>query len=282
MLADSGDTNSVSIVVCTTSDQDFYGFVQQNRRELKHFSEIVWVDQSALYSMSVAATEVEHLPVIAVQTPVFGFSNARNVGLSLSNATWCYFADDDQVILDRSVDSLRQFLTQVTEFEVVLGTWVEQSRSNKVRPASAFDIARSRSSIETVYRSSAIRSVGGFDQNLGAGSVFPAGEDVDALYRVLASGGRATYIDTFRVSHRVSNRRGARRLGQQRFAFEHGLGYGAFLAKSGCSILRILAAAIGLMAGRASSASSSERLAGSIGRVFGFLGHRALIRSVRN
>jgi hypothetical protein len=46
--------------------------------------------------------------------------------------------------------------------------------------------------------------------------------------------------------------------------------------------LRILATTIGLMVGRASSASSSERLAGSIGRVFGFLGHRALIRSTRN
>jgi GT2 family glycosyltransferase len=69
-----------------------------------------------------------------------------------------------------------------------------------------------------------LRSVGGFDERLGAGAPLRGGEDIDLLYRLLTGGARVRYEPAAVVYHERQARR--RRIAGR---YGYGLGMGAFL-----------------------------------------------------
>jgi hypothetical protein len=90
------------------------------------------------------------------------------------------------------------------------------------------DLASIGHGANMAFRRRALQEIGGFDEVLGAGGPLRAGEDKDAVWRLLCSGRKGVYVPDAVVEH-VSwrSRRQAVRL-----AYGYGLGWGALSAKA--------------------------------------------------
>lgn len=78
-------------------------------------------------------------------------------------------------------------------------------------------------------RASAIRKVGLFDENLGAGTKFSCAEDTDYLSRIVDAGIKVEFSSTVVVKHTHGWRYGFTTVFKHKRAYA--FGYGAFLAK---------------------------------------------------
>lgn len=83
------------------------------------------------------------------------------------------------------------------------------------------------SGFNIAFRRGALEQVGPFDEELGAGGRFGAGEDTDMLYRILRAGWAVLCSDDLTVVHR-DDRRGRDEL---RLHFRYGVGAGAQTAR---------------------------------------------------
>lgn len=163
-------------------------------------------------------------------------ASARNAGIEAAHGTWVGFPDDDcwydPLLLERLV---ARFACPDKPDGIVV-RWVEQDE----QPMSASDLSweRSRafrdipvSSITLFCRTELCKKIGGFDNRLGVGQWFGAGEETDFVLRALRTGALLTYEPHAEVHHAVQ-RQQADATPQTRLAVRHrARGTGALYAK---------------------------------------------------
>lgn len=189
-----------SLLVATTNRLTLVERLLRSLVEQKHKNfEIVFVYEESCATDAVALIEVFQatLDIKALSVPPCGISKARNLGLSLLTGDLVSFPDDDCVY---TPDTLSEIVSIFRTYPKVDGLLAARADLDATVPAGAGTNATgmvSRYALfgcsETFlqfYRSHCVRSVGSFDEKLGAGTGLPygCGEDTDYALRAMRAG----------------------------------------------------------------------------------------------
>ena len=198
--------------------------------------EVVVVDQSDAISIEAVVRRLDSgwTNLRRIASPSLGVSHARNLGWRSATSSIVAFTDDDCVPDQGWLAAVDQALADDPTLDAttgrVLGLGPEVAGLHAV--SSRIDEHDRTYAGRTLpwrvgtggnlaVRREAIEHVHGFDQRLGPGAPGEAAEDLDLVYRLLATGSRIRYEPRALVYHeRQSTRR--RRLSRPRYG--HGLG----------------------------------------------------------
>jgi glycosyltransferase involved in cell wall biosynthesis len=258
----------VSVVVCTLGREPRLrgtarAVLEQTHRNL----EFVVVDNDPASGRTSGLLADIHDPRLRVVTqPVPGLSAARNAGLEAARGRLVAYTDDDAVPEETWVERLVEVIGADTSGTVTCVTgrvvaaetgtseqqWFEEfgdfdkgvertvwslgSHMDEVKGTlgerSAFfpyTAGEMGSGNNMLFRTDALRELGGFDEALGAGSPTRGGEDLDIYRRVILAGQTLVYTPDAVVRHH--HRDNADALRRQMF------GYGAGMAASLTKVL---------------------------------------------
>lgn len=209
-----------SVIVCTRDRApDLRRCLHSILASKTRWREVIVVDQSVDDDTAsvVAGLALKDAGVRYIRTAQTGLSAARNEGARLATSSLLMFTDDDCEVADSwlqewpglfgSDRALGIGFGRVTtpEFDPRHGhiphfipTDGERSYGLKLFRRGAEHVGMGAN---MVVRREAWAAVGGFDEVLGAGSTFPAAEDIDLALRVVRSGYRLIHTNRAVVVH---------------------------------------------------------------------------------
>lgn len=176
-----------------------------------------------------------------VPTATQGLSVSRNVGLSFASAPIIVFTDDDCEVAPNWLASIRKEFEADESLDMIFGAVVLRPEDRASGYAAEFEpIARTEYvgqppdisepwgvGANMAFRRKVFELVGHFDELLGAGSGFYAGEETDLTIRAFSRGLKAVFTPDAKVLH-LGIRTGAEAAQLLR---GYGIGLGAALAK---------------------------------------------------
>lgn len=190
---------------------------------------IVVVDQS---DGAETRALVDTVPGARYLTSPPGLSRGRNIAVAATTEPIVVFTDDDVSFPPGWVDGI------VAAFDAEPGAGAVCGRATNGAgellpgappgtyrwPATPFGLG---SGFNMAFRRAALDAAGPFDEDLGAGAPYRAGEDTDMLYRVMRGGWSVVCSDGITVVHHDWRSTRA----QLELSFSYGLGAGAQTAK---------------------------------------------------
>lgn len=203
------EPSTVSLVVCTRNrPADLAVLLRSIEAQIPSDVEVVIVDQSTDDRAPVDLPGVRH-----VRTETVGLSVARNIGLRAASSPIVLMTDDDCEVVPGWLEAMSAPFVDPS-VAIVYGTVSagEADWSTGFIPVSVIDarrrIDRPRSydprvgigANMAVRRSVAIEA-GGFDELLGAGAHFLAGEEIDLAIRLLLRGHAVVHQPDAEVVH---------------------------------------------------------------------------------
>lgn len=226
----------VSVVVCSRNRAPLLArALDALRVVLRPQDELVVVD-SASTDADVVAVAARH-DADVVRLDRAGLGRAREAGRSRATRPVVAFTDDDCVPDAGWTAALeRAFADERTGF--VFGrvratgageplSVVDESQPRTIGPSALAHPEEFGHGANFACRADALAAIGGFDEELGAGSALRSGEDVDVVRRLLHAGWVGRYEPEAVVSH--EQWRG--RLPALRVMFGYGVGAGALAVK---------------------------------------------------
>jgi GT2 family glycosyltransferase len=202
-------------------------------------AEIVVIDQSDEVHPGLPAKDGVGCAVRYFHSPGRGLSRARNEALRYVQHPVVVFTDDD-VLVDRTwLSRLLASVLAERPYDVITGRVLPAASNDRnvfMAPNSEISHRRvfdGRTGVDPLItfnmaiRRDLLAAVGGFDERLGPGTSFPAGEDNDLAFRLLESGIRIVVEPDAVVYHRAW--RPVRQYVP--LQWHYGRGHGAFLAK---------------------------------------------------
>lgn len=171
--------------------------------------ELVVVDQNVddrlqapLQALVAGGMAVQHL-----RLPERNLSRARNRGLQAARSALVAFPDDDAWYEPDTLQHAVQQLQASPGDDGLIARWVDIDPPGAARQGRA-DLSQWRqfrgppaSSITLFLRTESARGWGGFDEDLGVGRWYGAGEETDLMLRALAAGACLHHVDAVRVRH---------------------------------------------------------------------------------
>jgi GT2 family glycosyltransferase len=218
--------------------------------------EVIVVDNrpGAGFTRAMLSERFDDARLKLVEEPRQGLSSARNAGLAAANGDLVAFTDDDVVVdsdwVGRSVEAFERAPDVACVTGLILPFRLESDSQLILEQFAAFSKgfdprtlrlpdARDEypllpytpgvigSGANTMLRADVARRLGGFDADLGTGTVAAGGEDLDLYVRLLRGGHAVAYEPSAIVWHEHPD--GSSRLRRQ--VFRYGVGLGAALAK---------------------------------------------------
>lgn len=203
-------TPLISLVLATVGRSDeLAALLHSLQSQLERRFELIVVDQNrddrllpALQALAVAGVATQHL-----RQAESNLSRARNRGLQAARAAVVAFPDDDAWYEADTLQQALQHLQQCAGDDGLIGRWVDIERPGTGPQGTASLSAWRRfrggqaSSITLFLRTDAARRWGGFDERLGVGRWFGAGEETDLVLRALGSGACLRHVGEVRVRH---------------------------------------------------------------------------------
>ncbi|GAA4974098.1 glycosyltransferase [Kineococcus glutinatus] len=212
-------------------------------------------DDSPLALRQIAArTFGPEDPVVLVHEPRRGLSRARNAGLAAAEGEFVVFTDDD-VLVDRgwaralvgallSGDDVACATGPIIPSELVTPSqrWLEEyggfskgferkkfnlTTHRLDTPLFPFDSGKFGSGANLAFRTDRLRQLGGFAEDLGAGTLAHGGEDLDVLLRTVRAGHSIVYEPSALLWH--AHRRSYEALRRQ--MYRYGVGLSATVTK---------------------------------------------------
>lgn len=206
-------------------------------------SEIVVVDQSHAPHQALANWQGP-VPLRYLHSCSIGLSRARNEAIRAASGDLLVIIDDDMYVEKDWLRSLVAAQEQEGPGGVVTGRVLPDAASDKSAGARGGFVPALVTGIESAryrgrlphdvlaggnmasYRRT-LEAVGGFDERLGAGSRFPAADDNDLGYRLLAYGYEIVYVPEAVVYHRAWRPKSE----YLSLRWRYGRGKGAFYAR---------------------------------------------------
>ena len=204
--------------------------------------EIVIVDQSAPAISDQARTAVGTDPrLVWISSATRGLSTSRNVAVSAAHGFILAFTDDDCRVSRDWVAGIDQLFAADPELAILFGAVILTPEDRAKGYAAEFEPGETRTfqhglpdlrtqwgiGANMTIRRKVFDTVGLFDIQLGAGTPFPAGEEMDLTIRALTAGFKVVQTPRVQVTH-LGVRVGAAASTLMR---GYGVGLGAMLAK---------------------------------------------------
>lgn len=205
---------NVSLILATYGRTEELGrAVESLLAQTDHGFELIVVDQNPDDRLVryVEQARMGGLDVHHVRMDKPGLSGARNRGIALAKHDILAFPDDDCWYEPMVIEQVRRAFSKEPDIGGVIGCWVEQAGSTPAQQAYLLDHAAWRefrgghaSSISQFLARKLFANLGGFDERLGVGQWYGAGEETDFILRALAAGARLRYCPEVRVHHAYS------------------------------------------------------------------------------
>jgi GT2 family glycosyltransferase len=214
-----GREDGVTVVVCTRNRPALLRRLLESLAECTPLpDEVLLVDQStSSESEEVVRSYAAGCFPRAVYMRIAGKGKSRALNLAVREArgSVLLLTDDDCVVSADWVGQVRAAFRTDPELDCVMGRVLpggEQDRrlplSLRTAPtAKRYDSVRFCETAElgwgnnVSFRANVLRCMEGFDLSLGPGAWWPAGEDADAVYRLIKAGREAAYIPEVVVYH---------------------------------------------------------------------------------
>lgn len=223
-----------------------------------------------------AGWAVQHL-----RLPTPNLSAARNAGARVATREWLAIPDDDCWYEPETLARVADRLAQSPPVDGLAIHWQEQV--HRVPPESDTPLqltawrqfkGSDASSITLFLRTATVLKVGGFDERMGVGQWYGAGEETDLLLSLLADGARIERLPSARVHHDFGPRPVASLAAEYRQSRGRARGWGALCAKHrlpGMTILRGLVGPLAWPVARPDGVHGLARAAGVlVGRWQGY------------
>jgi GT2 family glycosyltransferase len=232
-----GDSSGgVSVVVCSRDRAAFLrDALAAVTAALRPADELVVVDSASVDAAVAVVAAEAGARVLRTDRP--GLGRARNVGWRAATRPMVAFTDDDCFPApDWTAHVEAAFADPSVGFafgRVVGGDGGGERLSvnastvaRRVEPGGSPDGLGHGANMSC--RRTALEAVHGFDDELGAGSRFPAAEDTDLAWRLLRAGWSGVFVPESVVSHKLWRGRAP----ALRVMYRYGVGAGAMAAKS--------------------------------------------------
>jgi len=206
-----------SVIVCTRNrSESCRAAVARLLETCPADCELIVVDQSADESTRVAISALEHSElVVYVKSHRQGLSAARNQGAGAAGGSLLLFTDDDCLPDPDWIESwCRSFsddadtgigFGQVScpPFDPTKGYTAGFNTRNGTHRGELFLVGAGHVGMgaNMVVPRDVWLALGGFDEGLGAGTRFAAGEDTDLAYRAIKAGFQIRHLAAARVWH---------------------------------------------------------------------------------
>lgn len=232
-----------SIILATIDRSDVVlnaitSIVNQSYREF----EIIIVDQSNdfktkdLIEKYLAENTSLKEKVFYHKVKIKGLSKARNYGIKKSNGDFICLMDDDAEY-EKDFLKIASNLIQNSEYSMFSGMIIDKNTKKVFMPLMQeyevkevdFSNIEICSSASLVIDKIKLEKLGGFDERLGAGEYFGAGEEIDLIIRFLEKGYKIKYSKKLIVYHPYPNENIDYKSIKR--AFVYGLGEGALNKK---------------------------------------------------
>lgn len=179
-------------------------------------TELIIVDDSDEPHPSLSCfTSPDSCNVRYLWTHSLGLSRANNDGVAVAQYSILVFTQDDMLVAPDWYATIVGALAEAGEYSVVTG----QVAPTSAEAEGGFAPSTKEDAVPAVYTHaadedilyvqnmalyrSALHAIGGFDERLGPGTVFPAAEDNDFAFRLLRAGYRILYVPQAVVYHRA-------------------------------------------------------------------------------
>ncbi|HZH97789.1 MAG TPA: glycosyltransferase [Fimbriimonadaceae bacterium] len=215
----------VTVAVPTLGRESLFHTLASLRRQTVPPDEIVIAHQG----------EPSLIPDIEAASPgarvllqeVKGVSRARNAAMRAAQSEWVLWTDDDQEVAPDWVENLRALVGHYSEVAMLGGavlppvvmpegyhcdqlTILRDTLIDKdnylVPPVRHPNVDHSFWSGNFAVRKAAFQKVGPFDEELGRGSTFPVGEDIDFAARVISAGFKGLLSPRLVIYHTYGTR----------------------------------------------------------------------------
>lgn len=225
----------VSVVVCSRDrPEHLAACLDALLPSVRPQDEIIVVDSASVDVRTQQAAVDRRVRLVRCERP--GLSHARNAGVAVAGRDIVAFTDDDCRPRPGWTAALAAAFA-APEVSFAFGRVIGASDGVPVsvtvgeqppRIGPDCELARIGHGANMAFRRSALLGIGGFDEVLGAGGPLRAGEDKDAVWRLLHAGHVGAYVPDAIVEHVLwRSRRQAVRL-----SYGYGLGWGALAAKA--------------------------------------------------
>ena len=179
-----------------------------------HF-EMILIDQSTTDETEIAiSTYKSNASFQYYRSASRGAGLARNIGLRKASSEYILFTDDDCTVPSNWIEKMVLTLEQNPKAALAFCTVLpgEHDSSQGVIPHFMYEKFRVVNSVKAYYRSigmsaglgarrQALLDLGGFDENLGPGSLFRSAEDHDLAIRALLAGWQVVETSETEVVH---------------------------------------------------------------------------------
>ena len=226
---------SVEIEMCLQS------FENQIERDF----EIIIVDQSEDDKTRKIAEKYENLIIKYYNVSFRGLSKARNYGIKHATGNYLCLIDDDAIYSENYLLEAKKAINNHGEI-VVSGKilniedrttpFVKYDSKMNDKPLNAKSIVDFCPSAALVIPASVVSKIGGFNERLGVGNRFAAGEETDYLLRIFDSGYKIFFCEDMIAYHPI------KLVASLEPVYKHYMGKGAlfkidFLGRKKCRLL---------------------------------------------
>ncbi len=200
----------VSLVLATVDRVEApMAFVESLAGQIERRFELIVVDQNPDERLGpvIARARAAGIEVLHLRQAVPNLALARNTGIEAARGEWIGFPDDDCWYEPETLSALVR--ASRSRAHGYVGSWLEMD--DPLRPARRrLDNQKwarmslrgeSAPSICLFLRRPLLIELGGFDERLGVGQWYGAGEETDVVMRALAAGARLEYAPAIVVHH---------------------------------------------------------------------------------
>lgn len=155
-------------------------------------------------------SDPKYAGIVYINSDDIGLSKGRNSGIKRAKGNWLLFFDDDAIMPSDTLSTISSALYERADEPMIYYGEILTLETNRPYLKKSLTMGSrigllnfdSVCSIALLFNARVMLETGLFDERLGAGAEYGAGEESDIILRALKHGFRIERLDGFRVYHR--------------------------------------------------------------------------------